>query len=471
MSRPKLRLQVLVTVAVLLLVSTVSITRSARAGEKNQRHNPAVQNAIQKVQQGQQIFRFDTFGDQAFWGDTLKLHQAIEGATLGGVGPGVSPKTALAVGLKVDIDALPRDLVEQIEKGRVNLNDPAVTLALLKLNAVVGVNGIFNSSGTLQSVGIQCALCHSTVDNSAPALCAGQLTPNPGTGCIGHRLDGWANRDLNVGAIVALAPDLTVIANLLSTDQATVRKVLNSWGPGKFDAELLLDGKAFNPQQATDGVTTGTNVSGASLIPPAFGLGGVNLHTWVGWGSVPHWNAFVANLEMHGKGRFFDPRLNNASQFPIAAANGMADLPHISPDDDLITSKLAALQLYQLSIPAPNATVPFDKAAAARGDELFSGKAGCNNCHVEPLWTEPGWNLHTASEVCIDSFQADRGPDKRYRTSPIGALSTHFTGGFYHDGRFADLNAVVNHYDKCMNLGLTDSEKSDLIQYLLSLKF
>ena len=471
MSRPKLRLQVLVPVAVLLLVSTVSITRSARAGEKNQRHNPAVQNAIQKVQQGQQIFRFDTFGDQAFWGDTLKLHHAIEGAKLGGVGPGVSPKTALAVGLKVDIDALPRDLVEQIEKGRVNLNDSAVTLALLQLNAVVGVNGIFNSSGTLQSVGIQCALCHSTVDNSAPSLCAGQLTPNPGTGCIGHRLDGWANRDLNVGAIVALAPDLSVIANLLSTDQATVRKVLNTWGPGKFDAELLLDGKAFNPQQVTDGVTTGTNVSGASLIPPAFGLGGVNLHTWIGWGSVPHWNAFVANLEMHGQGRFFDPRLNNASQFPIAAANGMADLPHISPDDDLITSKLAALQLYQLSIPAPNATVPFDKTAAARGDELFSGKAGCNNCHVEPLWTEPGWNLHPASEVCIDSFQADRGPDKRYRTSPIGALSTHFTGGFYHDGRFADLNAVVNHYDKCMNLGLTDSEKSDLIQYLLSLKF
>jgi len=471
MSRPKLHLQVVVAAGVLLLVSTISIARSARAGEKNQHHNPAVQNAIQKVQQGQQIFRFDTFGDQAFWGDTLKLHQAIEGAKLGGVGPGVSPKTALAAGLKVDIDALPRDLVEQIEKGRVNLNDPAVTLALLKLNAVVGINGIFNSSGTLQSVGIQCALCHSTVDNSAPALCAGQLTPNPGTGCIGHRLDGWANRDLNVGAIVALAPDLSVIANLLSTDQATVRKVLNNWGPGKFDAELLLDGKAFNPQQVTDGVTTGTNVSGAALIPPAFGLGGVNLHTWVGWGSVPHWNAFVANLEMHGKGRFFDPRLNNAAQFPIAAANGMADLPHINPDDDLITSKLAALQLYQLSIPAPNSTVPFDKAAAARGDELFSGKAGCNNCHVEPLWTEPGWNLHPASEVCIDSFQADRGPDKRYRTSPIGALSTHLRGGFYHDGRFADLNAVVNHYDKCMNLGLTDGEKSDLIQYLLSLKF
>jgi hypothetical protein len=454
-----------------LIVGALTISRSASVKAKGENHNPVVQNAVNKVEQGEQIFRFDTFGDQAFWGDTLKLHQAIEGSGLGGVGPGVSPKTALAVGLKVDIDALPSDLVQQIEKGRVNLDDPAVTLALLKLNAVVGVTGFFNPSGALSSVGIQCALCHSTVDNSKPALCAGQTTPNPGTGCIGHRLDGWGNRDLNVGAIIALAPDLSVIADLLNTDQNTVRKVLDSWGPGKFDAELLMDGKAFNPKQITDGVVTGTNVPGASLIPPAFGLGGVNLHTWIGWGSVPHWNAFVANLEMHGKGRFFDPRLNNAAQFPIAAAHGFADLPHINPDDDLITSKLAALQLYQLSIPAPDPTVPFDKAAAARGDVLFSGKAGCNNCHVEPLWTEPGWNLHQPSEVCIDSFQADRGPDMRYRTSPIGALSTHLKDGFYHDGRFADLDAVVNHYNTCMNLGLTNGEKSDLIQYLLSLKF
>ena len=297
MSQPRFRLHVIVMIAVLLLACIIAVSRSARAGaDNNTRHNPVVDNATQKVLQGEQIFRFDTFGDEAFWGDTLKLHQAIEGAKLGGVGPGVSPKTALAVGLKVDVDALPPNLLQQIEKGKVNLDDPAVTLTLLKLNAVVGLTGSFNPSGTLKSVGIQCALCHSTVDNSIPALCAGQITPNPATGCIGHRLDGWANRDLNVGAIVAVAPDLSVIANLLSTDQATVRKVLNSWGPGKFDAELLLDGRAFNPQQVTDGVVTGTNVSGASLIPPPFGLGGVNLHTWIGWGSVPHWNAFVANL-------------------------------------------------------------------------------------------------------------------------------------------------------------------------------
>jgi hypothetical protein len=471
MSQPRLRSALILTGALLVIGVIFGVRRSTTVSAHSPKQNTVAQNAVNKVEQGEQIFRFDTFGDQSFWGDTLKLHQAIEGAGLGGVGPGVSPRTALAVGLKVDIDALPSNLVQQLEKGRVNLDDPAVTLALLQLNAVVGLTGFFNSTGTLNSVGIQCALCHSTVDNSEPALCAGQITPNPGTGCIGHRLDGWANRDLNVGAIVALAPDLSFFTNLLSTDEATVRKVLNSWGPGKFDAEVDLDGKAFNPEQITDWVVTGTNVAGASLIPAAFGLGGVNLHTWLGWGSVPHWNAFVANLDMHGTGRFFDPRLNNAAQFPIAAAHGFGDLPHINPDEDLITSKLAALQLYQLSIPSPDPTVTFDKAAAVRGGDLFIGKAGCNNCHVEPLLTEPGWNMHQPSDVCIDSFQADRGPDLHYRTSPLGALSTHLKGGFYHDGRFTDLDAVVNHYNKCMNLGLSDGEKSDLVQYLLSLKF
>lgn len=300
---------------------------------------------------------------------------------------------------------------------------------------------------------------------------------------MGHRLDGWPNRDLNVGAIIALAPDLDPFVTLLKVTQPNisetdVRNVLNSWGPGKFDAELELDGKAFNPTQITDGVVTGMQVPGATLIPPAFGLGGVNLHTWTGWGSMPHWNALVANLEMHGKGRFWDPRLNNASQFPIAAAFGFGDLPHISPDDDQITSKLQPLQMYQLSIPAPAPPKgSFDEAAAKRGDDLFSGKAKCNNCHVEPQWTDPGWNLHMPSEVCVDSFQANRGPDLRYRTSPIGDLFSHSKGGFYHDGRFngpdvkVALMNVVNHYNTCMSLNLADSEKSDLIQYLLSLTF
>jgi hypothetical protein len=434
-------------------------------------------NAVQLVTQGRQIFRFDTFGDQAFWGDTLKLHQAIEGSGLGGVGPGVSPLMALTVGLKVDVDALPSNLFEQLKHGGVNLSDPAVTVQLLKLNAVVGITGFFNSGGMLTSVGIQCALCHSTVDDSQPALCAGVIQPNPGTGCVGHRLDGWPNRDLNVGGIIALAPDLTSFANLLNTTQGNVRNVLNSWGPGKFDAELTLDGKTVNPQQMTDGTVTGAKVTAATLIPPAFGLGGVNLHTWTAWGSVPHWNAFVANLEMHGVGRFWDPRLKEVGQFPIAEKHGFGDLrlpngQYISPDDDQITSKLQALQFYQLAIPSPQPPAgSFDPAAAARGDELFSGKAICNNCHVEPLWSDPGWNLHTPSEICIDSFQANRAPDHRYRTSPIGDLFTHTKGGFYHDGRFPALTNVVDHYNTCLSLGLTSSQKSDLIQYLLSLTF
>jgi len=468
--------QWLVVTGGILWIATATLAVSGARQENHKKpkmiDQDPVKNATAKVERGRHTFRFDTFGDQAFWGDTLKLHQAIEGAALGGVGPGVSPRTALAVGLKVDIDALPDEIRGRLARGAISLDNPAVTLALLKLNAVLGVTGVFNSSGSLQSVGIQCALCHSTVDNSNPSLCVGAIVPNPGTGCIGHRLDAWSNRDLNVGAIVALAPDLTAFSTVLGVDQTTVRKVLQSWGPGKFDAELILDGKASNPQQVSDGVVTHTNVPGATLIPPAFGLGGVNLHTWTGWGSVPHWNAFVANLEMHGVGRFFDPRLENAAQFPIAAAHGFGDLPHINPDDDLITSKLSDLQFYQLAIPSPQPPAgSFDQAAAMRGDELFSGKAKCNSCHVEPSWTDPGWNLHTPAEICIDAFQANRAPDLRYRTSPIGAIFTHTKGGFYHDGRFATLTAVVDHYNTCMNLNLAPGEKGDLIQYLLSLTF
>jgi len=402
------------------------------------------QEALRMVAHGKRTFRFDTFGDQAFWGDTLKLHQAIAGSANGGVGPGVSPKTALSVGLKIDVDALPAALVQKLRAGKVNLDDPATTLALLKLNAVVGVTGIFDGRGSLTSMGIQCALCHSTVDNSVA----------PG---IGHRLDGWANRDLNVGAIVALAPDLTVVANLLGVDQATVRSVLNSWGPGKFDAELLMDGKPFRP----DGK------SASVLIPPAFGLAGVNLHTWTGWGSVTHWNAFVANLEMHGKGTFYDPRLNDAKQFPIAAKAGFGNVRN---QPDLVTSKLAALHFYQLAIVAP-APPPgsFDQEAATRGEKIFNGKARCATCHVPPLFTEPGWNLHTPAEVGIDDFQASRAPDKRYRTAPLNGLWTHTKGGFYHDGRFATLNEVVEHYNRFQHLGLSPSEEDDVVEYMKSL--
>jgi hypothetical protein len=395
------------------------------------------------IAQGRQVFRYDTFGDESFWGDTLKLHQAIEGAANGGVGPGVSPKTALSVGLKVDMDALPPSVVNAVKNGQVNLDDPKTTLALLQLNAVVGVTGFFNSTGQLTSVGIQCALCHSTVDDAFA----------PG---IGHRLDGWPNRDLNVGAIVNLSPDLSSVDSLLGVDDATTRKVLNSWGPGRFDAELFMDGKAFRP----DGKTA------AVLIPPAFGLAGVNLHTYTGWGSITYWNAFVANLEMHGKGNFFDSRLDNAAQFPIAAKAGFGHVQR-DEDEDQITSKLAALHAYQLSIPAPTPPASFfDAAAAARGDKLFGGKAQCTKCHVEPLLTEPGWNMHSPQELGIDSFQADRAPDHAYRTTPFHGIFTHMKQGFYHDGQFPTLLDLVNHYNTQFNLGLTDAEKSDLVEYI-----
>jgi hypothetical protein len=396
------------------------------------------------LENGKQIFRFDTFGDEAFWGDTLKLHRAIEGTKFGGVGAGVSPKTALAVGLKVDLDALPPSLVAKLKQGRVDLDDPATTLALIKLNSVLGIQGQFNPDGSLKSVGITCALCHSTVDNGFA----------PG---IGHRLDGWANRDLNVGAIISLSPDLSAVTSLLGVDEATVKTVLAAWGPGKFDAQLFLDGKGFRP----DGK------SAATLIPPAFGLAGVNLHTWTGWGGVSHWNAFVANLEMHGKGTFYDPRLNDAVKFPVAARAGFANVRN---NPDLISSKLPALQMYQLSIPAPVARDgSFNQVAASRGKALFSGRANCALCHVPPTFTEPGWNMHTPAEIGIDDFQAKRSPDERYRTAPLKGLWTHHTGGFYHDGRFATLLDVVNHYNSLKGLNLTEGEKRDLVEYLKSL--
>jgi hypothetical protein len=284
---------------------------------------------------------------------------------------------------------------------------------------------------------------------------------------IGKRLDGWANRDLNVGVIVALSPDLSPFETLLGVDRATVVAVLNSWGPGKYDAELNLDGKAFNDAQMTDGVLTGEPVSGATLLPPAFGLAGVNLHTYTGWGSVPYWNAYVANLQMHGKGNFYDPRLDDAVKFPLAAKNGFG---HIQSDEDLITPKLPALHAYQLSLLAPApAADSFDAAAASRGQALFEGKANCASCHVPPLFTEPGWNLHTPEEIGIDAFQANRSPDEMYRTTPLKGLWTHTKGGFYHDGRFETLLDVVNHYDTHFDLGLSDAEKDDLVEYLKSL--
>jgi hypothetical protein len=430
-------LTVLGAVGALLLLGAVLFTGTIGASSVSRADVGG--NAL--LRQGKQVFRFDTFGDQAFWGDALGLHKAIEGSANGGVGPGVSPTTALAVGLKVDATAIPPKVAAAIKAGKVDLNDPKTTLALLKLNAVVGVKGFFNKRGTLSSMGITCAFCHSTVDNSFA----------PG---IGRRLDGWPNQDLNVGKIVSLAPSLKPFTDLLGVDDATVKQVLLSWGPGKFDAELSLDGKAFRPDGG----------SAASRIPPTFGLAGVNLATYTGWGTVTYWNAFVANLEMHGQGTFFDPRLDDATRFPVAAK---ARFGHVRNTPDLITSKLGALHAYQLSLAAP--TPPkgsFDAAAATRGKKIFDGKGRCSSCHVPPLYTEPGYNLHKPSETCSDPFLANRSPTGMYRTTPLKGMFAKSKRGFGADGAFPTLLAVVNHYDSCFKLGLTPLEKSDLVQFL-----
>jgi cytochrome c peroxidase len=426
----------------LFSVSNVSSQSRARGGT-------AERNAADLVTRGRQIFRFDTFGDEAFWSGALQLDKAIAGSANGGVGPGVSPATALKLGLKVDASALPKSVVSAIKAGKVDLNSPKTTLALLKLNAVVGVRGHFTRSGRLSSIGLTCAVCHSTVNNSFA----------PG---IGQRRDGWPNRDLNVGAIVSAAPNLQPVANVLGVDVATVKKVLASWGPGKFDAELFMDGKAFQP----DGR------SAATLIPPAYGLAGVNLHTYTGWGSVPYWNAFVAILEMHGQGDFNDERLDNAAKFPIAAKNRFGHVRVHGGQRDLVRSKLPALQAYQLSLKAPKPpSSSFDHAAAARGKRLFDGAAGCASCHLPPTYSDPGWNMHQPAEVCEDGFQASRSPENAYRTTPLRGLGQRNLQDhrFYHDGRFNSLNQVVDHYDSCNHLGLSASQKSDLVEYLKSL--
>lgn len=415
-----------------------------QAAQNGQSLDELVRQSAVTLEEGRRIFRGDTFGDEDFWGGELRLHEAIAGAGGGGVGPGLSPKAALELGLVVDVENLPSEILGQLRAGTLNLDDPANTLALLQVDSVVGVKGFFDSSNKLSSVGITCALCHSTVDNLAA----------PG---VGRRLDGWANRALDVGKIVALAPDLTAFSNLLGLPQDDIRRVLRSWGPGKYDAELVLDGKAFQPN----------GESAATLIPPAFGLAGVNLHTWTGWGSVTHWNAFVANTQMHGKGTFRDARLDDAAQFPVAAAAGLG---HLTSEPDLISSKLPALHFYQLALQAPEPPAgSFDREAAGRGKDVFERQGRCDTCHVPPTFSEPGWNMHTAAEIGIDSFQADRSPDRRYRTAPLRGLWTHQLGGFYHDGRFAKLEDVIEHYDATFGLGLTSADKVDLVQYLLSL--
>jgi len=377
------------------------------------------QHAQRALTEGRQIFRFDTFGDEAFWGDTIKLHQTIQGKRFGGVGPGVSPRTALAVGLKVDVDALPDALIESLRKGRVNLDDPAITLALLKLNAVVGVTGFFSSTGGLQSMGIQCALCHSTVDNSFA----------PG---IGKRLDGWPNHDLNPGAIIALSPALT----------AAQKSVYNSWGPGKYDPRYNFDGK-----------------NGPQVIPPAYGLLGLNSITVTGDGAdVQYWNRYVGVTQMHGHGSFSEPRTGVNVQNP----------------PDSISPLLPALQQYQLSLSSPPPPAgSFDAAAAARGQEVFTGAGKCSTCHTGSQLTDANTRLHPPSDVVSEPepngapSYASRSATKMYRTAPLHGLWQH--PPYFHNGIAPTLEAVVELYNTKKGLGLTAQQKADLVQYLKSL--
>ncbi len=410
------------------------------SGKPNAWNTSITENANEMLEKGKAVFRFETFGDEAFWTDKLQLHRAIADEGAGGIGQGLTPKAALDAGLKVDLDVLPEVIKKQIKEGKL-LDDTDATLALIKLSAVVGVVGNFED-GKLKSIGLTCAVCHSTVDSE--------------TG-IGKRLDGWPNQDLNVGAIISMAPDLTVFTESLNVDVETLKKVLASWGPGKFDAELNLDGKAMRP----DGKPA------ATLIPEAFGHAGHNQHTWTGgWGNVTYWNAYVANLELAGQGTFYDPRLMDATQYPIAAKAGHGNKRNA---EDKISDKLAALQFYQLAIPAPKAPKDsYNEAAAGRGGLLFNGKAQCATCHVPPLFTEPGYNAHKPEEIGIDDFQANRSPDKTYVTQGLKGLWIR-KRGFYHDGRFPMLLDVVNHYNNFKKLGLSDAEKNDLVEYLKSL--
>jgi mono/diheme cytochrome c family protein len=356
-----------------------------------------------QLAEGKQAFRFETFGDDSFWTDTLRMHEVIQSA--------VSPKTALAVGLKVDADALPPGTLEN-----ANLDDPATTVALLKLNAVVGLKGTVETIGgkdTLTHVGITCALCHSTVDNRVA----------PG---IGSRLDAWPNLDLNPGAIIALSPALT----------ADQKAVYSSWGPGKYDARYNFDGR-----------------NDPALIPPAYGLAGVNSVTYTGDGdSIAYWNRYVAVTQMHGHGAFSEPRLGISVNNP----------------PELVQPKLAALQAYQLSIAAPPAPAgSFDAAAAARGKAVFEGAGQCATCHSGPQFTDANARLHPPSEIPTDPTHAERSATKMYRTTPLRALWQH--APYFHDGSAATLADVVQRYVSAKGLGLTAEEVGDLIEYLKSL--
>ncbi|PVY69307.1 cytochrome c [Cupriavidus alkaliphilus] len=370
----------------------------------------AAQKAL--VEQGKQIFRFDTFGDEAKWTDHLRMHEVIASS--------VDPLTAFSVGLKVDAEALPEAVANGIRNGTIDLKSPATTVALLKLNAVVGIKGTVetvNGVDRLTRVGTTCALCHSTVDNSFA----------PG---IGKRLDGWPNRDLNPGAIIALSPAI---------DEA-MKKVLNAWGAGKYDPRSNIDG-----------------LSKPVVIPPAFGLAGIHRITFTGDGEdIMYWNRYVAVSQMGGLGSVSEPRLN------ISITNGTVDL---------VTSKLPALQAYQLSLGAPPPPAgSFDPAAALRGKALFEGAGRCVTCHSGPAFTDANSLLHPPGDSMAEPESpsyASRSATKQYRTTPLKGAWQH--PPYFHDGSAATFSDVVTTYNTKRGLGLSSQDVADLAEYLKSL--
>ena len=414
---------VIFTVSLAAAMSDVvptTFAQTAAASSRMQKARDAVPNHHRGlVHLGRKIFRFDTFGDEQLWTDVLRMHEVL---------PGISPVTALGVGLKVDVEALPPSLIDALKAGAVDLNDPAVTIELLRLDAVVGVRGEVDDAGTLTKVGITCALCHSTVDNS--------LAPG-----IGRRLDGWANTTLNVGAIVSLSPAL---------DPATKDEFME-WGPGKYDPRHhIFDGAAIRPLNSP---------SIPVVIPSIYGLQGVGFETFTGDGPISYWNAYVGISQMGGQGTFRDPRIG----------------VFIHQQPDLVTPKLLPLLAYQLTLkpPAPPKG-SFDPKAAARGKQLFRGQARCASCHRGPRLTDvrhgsPPFvpRLHAPEETGMDPQYAARSATGKYRTTPLRGLLQH--PPYFHDGSAADLAAVVDHYDTFFGLNLTRRQKRDLVEYLKSL--
>jgi hypothetical protein len=358
---------------------------------------------------GRNIFRFDTFGDEQFWTDTLRLHEVIESS--------LDPLAALELGLKVDAAALPRELVKSIREMEVDLTDPQVTLALISLDAVVGVMGTVDEADDgrlrLTSVGITCALCHSTVDDSVL----------PG---IGRRRDGWPNLDLDPGRIIALSPAVP------EADKA----VYNSWGPGFYDPRFNIDG-----------------LSTPLVIPPAYGLAGVEKETYTAEGPISYWNQYVAVTQMGGHGSFSDPRLGI----------------RIIQEPDLVRPKLPALRAYQFSLvsPAPPKG-SFDREAAKRGERVFKRQGKCATCHIPPLYTDINRGiLHDPEETGMDPAYAQRTTTGQYRTTPLRALWQH--PPYFHDGSAETLEEVVEHYNGVLELSLTERQKANLVEFLKSL--